>query len=243
VIARRRFITWVFLSLLLTVSGCSALHTSVKKKDLTIETKMSATIVLDPVSADKRTVFLQLRNTSDKQGIDYAAAVTEAIASKGYTIVNDPEQAHYWIQANVLQVGKTDLRTNDGKTDQGFGAAIQGAEIGSLFGDGDGKIAATIVGGLIGVLTDALVDDTVFVMITDLQISEKAKPGVVVNQSEQAVLKQGEVSTQTQTSEEVVERKKYQTRITSTANQVNLTWQEAELQLLQGLIQSMSGIL
>ena len=236
-------ITIIFLSLLLVLSGCSALSASVKKKDLAVETKMSATIVLEPVSEDKRTVFLQLRNTSDKQSLDYQTPVAAAIKAKGYTIVEDPEKAHFWIQANILQVGKSDLRTINGKTDQGFGAAIQGAKIGSMFGDGDGAIAATVVGGLIGIITDAMVDDVVYVMITDLQISEKAKQGVDIAETNDATLKQGDSGKQTQQSVEIVDRKKYQTRITSTANQVNLTFKEAEQQLLEGLIQSMSGIL
>ncbi|WOH35908.1 complement resistance protein TraT [Thalassotalea fonticola] len=236
-------ITIILLSLLLVLSGCSALSTSVKKKDLSVETKMSATIVLEPVTADNRTVYLQLRNTSDKQSLDYQTPVAAAITAKGYTLVEDPEKAHFWIQANILQVGKSDLRTINGKTDQGFGAAIQGAKIGSYFGDGDGKLAATVVGGLIGVITDAMVDDIVYVMITDLQISERAKQGVYITETNDAILKQGDSGKQTQESVETVDRKKYQTRITSTANQVNLTFEEAEKQLLEGLIQSMSGIL
>lgn len=236
-------ITLCFSYSLLTLSGCNALSTSVKKKDLLVETKMSSTIVLEPVTAEKRTVYLQLRNTSDKQNMDYATPVSEAIAAKGYTIVDDPNEAHYWIQANILQVGRTDLREINEKDNKGYGAAIIGAEIGSQFGDGKGQAVATIVGGLIGVISDAMVSDIVFVMITDLQISEKAKQGVTVTEQNKAVLKQGESGSKTQDSREIVDRKKYQTRITSTANQVNLTFEEAEQQLLQGLIQSMSGIL
>ncbi|QBY04761.1 complement resistance protein TraT [Thalassotalea sp. HSM 43] len=232
----------IFFILSWGMVGCGALHTAVDKKDLQVETQMSATIMLEPVPAEKRTVYLQLRNTSDKQQIDYATPVANAIAAKGYTIVDDPDQAHYWIQANVLQVGRSDLRSVNGR-DKGYGAAIQGAQIGSMFGDGDGQVAATVVGGLIGVLTDALVSDIVYVMITDLQISEKAKDGVRVTETNEATLKQGESGNVQQDSVEIVGRKKYQTRITSTANQVNLTFEEAEQQLLQGLIQSMSGIL
>ncbi|MDN3653495.1 complement resistance protein TraT [Thalassotalea ponticola] len=230
-------------SVLLYLAGCSALHTAVDKRDLQVQTQMSSTIVLEPVAEQQRTVFLQLRNTSDKQGIDYAPALANALTDKGYRIVDNPEAAHYWIQANVLQVGRTDLRTVDGRDDRGYGAAIEGAEIGSMFGDGDGQIAAIVVGGLIGVLTDAMVSDIVYVMITDLQIAEKVAPGTTVSEQNQATLKQGNSTTATQLSNETVDRKKYQTRITSTANQVNLSFAEAEQQLLQGLIQSMTGIL
>ena len=231
------------VAMLWLLSACSALNTSINKKDLSVQTLMSSTIVLDPVIADKRTVYLQLRNTSDKQNLDYETPVANAIAAKGYKIVDDPTRAHYWIQANILQVGKSDLRDVNGRNDNGFGAAIQGGKLGSLFGDGNGQIAATIVGGLIGVVTDALVSDVVYVMITDLQISEKAKLGVIVNEDNNSSLQQGETAVISQSSHETVDRKKYQTRITSTANQVNLSFEDAQQQLLEGLINSMSGIL
>ncbi|MCC5698300.1 complement resistance protein TraT, partial [Klebsiella pneumoniae] len=52
----------------LMLSGCSATHTAISKRNLQVQTKMSDTIFLDPVADDKRTVFIQVRNTSDQQG-------------------------------------------------------------------------------------------------------------------------------------------------------------------------------
>ena len=48
------------------LSGCAAVHTSIAKKDLDVQTKMSDTIFLDPVEPDRRIVYLNVRNTSDK---------------------------------------------------------------------------------------------------------------------------------------------------------------------------------
>ncbi len=53
----------------LMLSGCSATHTAISKRNLQVQTKMSDTIFLDPVADDKRTVFVQVRNTSDQQGL------------------------------------------------------------------------------------------------------------------------------------------------------------------------------
>jgi hypothetical protein len=39
------------------LSGCAAVHTSIAKKDLDVQTKMSDTVFLDPVGPDKKTVF------------------------------------------------------------------------------------------------------------------------------------------------------------------------------------------
>lgn len=225
----------------LSLVGCGALHTSIKKRNLDVQTKMSSTVWLDPVPPEKRTVFLQLRNTSDKPGLTYENEVRAAIAAKGYQVIDNPDIAHYWLQVNVLQVGRTDLRAGD--SFGSFGSAIAGGVAGAQFGGGSGQVAAGVAGAGLGVIFDAMVDDNLFTMITDIQISEKVKDGVRVNQSEKAVLKQGESGSKTQTSSEVVDRKKYQTRIVSLANKANLEFAEAEPPLRLGLINSLSGML
>jgi hypothetical protein len=80
-------------------------------------------------------------------------------------------------------------------------------------------------------------------MITDLQISEKAKAGVVVTEKNNAHLKQGSSGYKSVTSSEQVDRKKYQTRIVSTANKMNLEFAEAQPELILGLSKSIAGIL
>ncbi|WOH35907.1 complement resistance protein TraT [Thalassotalea fonticola] len=237
-----RYFTGLFVVFFtLSLAGCGALHTSIKKRNLDVQTKMSSTVWLDPVPPEKRTVFLQLRNTSDKPGLTYENEVRAAIAAKGYQVIDNPDIAHYWLQVNVLQVGRTDLRAGD--SFGSFGSAIAGGVAGAQFGGGSGQVAAGVAGAGLGVIFDAMVDDNLFTMITDIQISEKVKDGVRVNQSEKAVLKQGESGSKTQTSSEVVDRKKYQTRIVSLANKANLEFAEAEPPLRLGLINSLSGML
>jgi outer membrane lipoprotein SlyB len=225
------------------LSGCSAVNTMVKKRNLDVQTKMSETVFLDPVSPEKRTVFLQLRNTSDKQDLKYQDAILNAISAKGYKITSDPDAAHYWIQTNVLKVGKSDLRESQGVLSQGFGGALTGGIVGAQFGGGKGQIGMGLLGAAAGIIGDAMVDDTFFIMITDIQISEKPKAGVVITESNEAKLKQGTSGHKMVTSTEIVDRKKYQTRIVSTANKANLEFVEAQPQLLKGLVNSISGLL
>jgi hypothetical protein len=63
----------------------------------------SNTIFLDPNTS--RTVYLQLRNVSENQQVTLGE-VTTKLSAKGYQLVNDPEQANYWIQAKVLYCHK-----------------------------------------------------------------------------------------------------------------------------------------
>ena len=230
-------------TILSLVAGCSAVNTAVKKRNLEVQTKMSASVFLDPVATDKRVVFLQIRNTSDKPGLDVKSPIRNAVAGKGYRVTENPDEAHYMIQANVLQVGKSDLREAQGMLSQGYGGVAEGALIGAQFGSGDGKVASSLLGAAAGLVGDALVEDVFFSIITDLQISERAKEGVIVTEKNRAKLKQGTSGHKSVSSTEETTWKRYQTRIMSTANKVNLKFEEAQPVLVGGLTQSISGLL
>lgn len=63
----------------------------------------SNTIFLDPNTA--RTVYTQLRNVSENQLVTLNE-VNNKLTAKGYQVVQDPEQANYWIQAKVIYCHK-----------------------------------------------------------------------------------------------------------------------------------------
>ena len=110
----------------LTLSGCAATHVAISKRDLDVQTKMSDTVFLDPVGADKRTIFLQIRNTSDKPDLSVHEQIAAALQAKGYTLLQDPDAAHYILQANILQVGKSAPTALEAAIDQGYGVAAAG---------------------------------------------------------------------------------------------------------------------
>jgi hypothetical protein len=99
-----------------------------------------------------------------------------------------------------------------------------------------------IVGGLTETVANAAVKDVTFMIVTDIEITEKARPGVIVRQDSQQDASQGVGGRRTQTSSEVTDVKKYRTRIVSTANKANLDYGEAAPQLTQGLVRSVSGL-
>ena len=231
------------LAVMMTISGCSAVSTAIKKRNLEVQTKMSDTVFLEPVNANQQVIYLQVRNTSDEQNIKVAPQIEQQLERKGYKITKDLAKAHYLIQANILKVGKSDLRDNQYLLSSGFGSGITGAIVGaSAFGGGSGMIGTGLIGGLVGVAADAMVEDTNYVMVTDLQISERAKKGVVVTERNQATLHQGTSGSKTVTSSQNIDWNRYQTRIVSTANQVNLDFPKAEPELEKGLTDAIAGI-
>ncbi|MEZ4275137.1 MAG: complement resistance protein TraT [Nitrospirales bacterium] len=52
-------------------------------------------------------MYIEVRNTSDRDHFDIEAPIIAAIERGGYRIIDDPEHAHYWLQANVLMVEKS----------------------------------------------------------------------------------------------------------------------------------------
>ncbi|WP_236942600.1 complement resistance protein TraT, partial [Escherichia sp. MOD1-EC6144] len=149
---------------------------AIKKRNLEVKTQMSETIWLEP-STD-RTVYLQIKNTSDKDMSGLQGKINSQIQAKGYRIVNNPADAHYWIQANVLKADKMDLREAQGFLSRGYEGAVQAAALGAGITSYNSNSAGATLGvglaaGLVGMAADAMVEDINYTMVTDVQIAER----------------------------------------------------------------------
>jgi hypothetical protein len=234
------------VSAMLLASGCAATTTGLGKRNLEVQTKMTDTIFLEPVSPYDRTILVQVRNTSDQADFDIQDAVKASIAERGYRLVDRPEEAHYLLQANVLQVG----RVSPTAAEQTFAGGFGGTLIGGATGVAGARIAsddtrALIAGGLVGAATsgvvDALIEDVTYTIVTDVQISERAGEGVVVTERLEQNLRQGS-GARIISATEIHDWKRYQTRIMSTANRTNLDFEDAAPQLVDGLTRSIAGL-
>lgn len=226
--------------------GCSAVYTSIKKRNLDVQTKMSHTIFLDPVSPDKKVIFIQVRNTSDKENFDVEKPIVEAMIKHGYRVTDNPDEAYYRLQVNVLSVAKTTPEEAAQMLAGGYGAPLVGAAAGAAAGVVVGGAGGGVAGGILGMLgtvaADAFVTDVLFIAVTDVQVVERAPEGVIVRSDSVQNLGQGMAGTQKQTYSEVGKFKKYRTRVVSTANKSNLEYEEAAGPLTKGLARSLSGL-
>lgn len=225
------------------MSGCNAMQTAIKKSDLEVASKMSESIFLEPVSPKYKTIYTMYRNTSDKD-VSIQQTVNAALINKGFTITDDPEQANFMLQANTLYVEKADLREAQSALAGGFGGAIAGVAIaGAAGGDGRDMAAGGLIGAATGFIGDALVEDIMFMMVTDIELRERPLKGEIVTQTQNASLQQGSATHQTQVSAGTeVDWKKYRTRVVSTANQMNLHYEEAQEPMTSSLARSISGL-
>ncbi|AYQ56095.1 conjugal transfer protein TraT [Bathymodiolus thermophilus thioautotrophic gill symbiont] len=229
----------IILMISMGLTSC-AITTMIKKSDLDTQTKMSSTLFLEPVSQDKRVVFISIRNTSDKK-LNIVTRIKNTLIARGYVLTQNPDDAHFMLQANVLKVGKSDARASDDALSGGFGGALLGSAL-----SGNSPTAAknaTIVGGIVGFAVDAMVSDIYYTMVTDLQIRERPLAGEIVSQRQKTSVDQGSGTQLIQNiSGGQAKWKTYRTRIVSTANQVNLKFDEAIKSLEDGLVRSISGI-
>ena len=229
----------------LLFAGCAAAQISLEKKDLKVETQMSDTIFLNLDDAQDKTVYLDIRNTSDKD-IDLTPYIAARMEDKDYTIVNNPKDAYYIIQGNILYVGMANPSALRESVYKGWGGVAGGAAAGTATSEiaQTGRVEGATLGGLVGgfteILTGSTTKDVTFTIMTDVQIFERSPQPVT--QTRQAQLRQGKDVSITQTSSSTTDRYIYQTRIASSANQVNLKFEDALPPLMDGIARSISGV-
>ena len=117
-----------FIFVLMLLTGCS----NVIRSGL----MNSNTIFLDPNT--NRSIYTQLRNVSENQQVTLGEVNTK-LTAKGYQLVQDPEQANYWIQAKVIYCHKA----ADGVTPESTAKAGPGAGISS---GGTAMVSAASIG-------------------------------------------------------------------------------------------------
>lgn len=230
----------------LQLVGCATIPEAIEYSNLYTNYKMSDTIFLDPIKKTKyRNIYIDVRNTSQFQEVDTNTlknALAEKLLTKGYKIIDEPAQADYILQVNVLYFDyyrKTATKESAGVgafAGAGAGALAGGRDIDALIfaalGAGTGYIGGALVGSAIKIET--------FAGVVDIQIMEKADNPVVGKIITQA--KQG-TSTTLQTEQTYQSQyQTYRTKLAVTATQTNLKRDVASQEVTEKLSQQIAGI-
>lgn len=237
------------LMMLSILGGCAATQVALGKKDLKVQTKTSSAIFVDPVAKDKRTVYLDIR--SGVMEFDRRAFKTfvkdKFIENKdsGYSIVDDPSQAQFHMQVYVLNLEEASPTAAEAALNSGFvGSIAAGAAVGAIANSSNRYQGAAVGGLLFGaadVISGSLVKDITFMLVCDVKISEKTRKGVIVRKDTQISAKVSDAGTSKQRVSEVGNRKEYQTRIVTTANQANLKLEDAQELMFNKTAYAMAG--
>lgn len=222
-------ITGLFISIL---GGCSAVHTSISKRDLDVQTKVSTSIFVEPVAKEKRKIYLEVRSAVmefDRNSFRKSIAQQLVNSGNGYTLTEDPKLAQYRMSVFVRQLEKTTPDAAASALSSGFqGAGIGAAASYALGGSGNNMAGAGLLAAGLGVVGNAFVQDVMYLLVADIQIKEKAAKGVIVRRDSKTNTKISDDGAMTQTSSEATNQKEYRTRVVTTANKANLELPEAQ---------------
>ena len=226
------------LMISLSLAGCAATGVAISKRNLDVQTKMSESIFMDPAAPQNMVLLVQIRNTSDKPDFTIQSAVESSLAARGWKLTRNPDEAQFMLQVNILQVGKADKTAAEAMLGRGYGSeAVALAGAGAMYAAGSDNGRHIVGGGVaLGVadfVAGQMVKDVYFSAITDVQISQRTKNTVSLQGSQQ--LAQGNSGGERISYAEESHWKRYRTRVLSSANKVNLSWDEAQPELVRGL--------
>ena len=225
--------------------GCASARLKLSKGQLDVQTKMSETLFVDPPESDEaKTFYLRANNTSDKE-FDIAENLRRALMAKGYRPVSQPSRAHFVVQINILQVGKSSQAAADTWFYRGYGnagGAMQ--DTAYIAGATDDKtfVGLGLLGDISSLVADSVVKDVYYSAITDVQIKERLGKG---QKAETVSVHANRSGTSGHTYSRVEDKGQWkisQTRILSFANKVNLEFEAAAPELKKALVQSVAGV-
>ena len=243
----RRLLGGFIVGSVVGLSGCAALNTAIIHRNLNVQTKMSKSIFLQPVPNSQKTIYVEVHNTSNQKLDNLKPMLKNALSSQGYRVVYSLNSAHYLLQTNVLQIGKSSKSAAENALTGGFGGALSGAAIGVATGaiasgSNEAIIGGGIIGGVVGTVTNDLVTDTTYTMITDIQISERLAKGAHARSMTTSAMEQGTGTQQVTHLSGKAQWMRYRTRVVSTADKVDLKFQTAETLLKKQLVSSIANI-
>ncbi len=233
------FISLAFL--VASLSSCSTVATGIEHAHLEVQAKMSNTIFLNPVRPDQKTIFVEIRNTSQVPMPDLKQMVIARLEQKGYKIVSDPYKAEFWLQGNVLYLGKESKHmTLAGMVAGGYGGALTGL----AFGRGYGKLGAVGAGALVGSLAGAVVGAAIHVDryagVVDIQIKQRVNGEI--HEQVKSNLQNGIGTTVKTNYNTKTQYQAFRTRIAVEAVQTNLNLKKATPIIEEKLAQEISGL-
>lgn len=235
-------------ALALALGGCAATQTMIAKKDLDVQARTSTAIFVDPVPKDRRTIYVDVKSgvmEFDRRRFKQFVVEQFTVANdNGYRVVDDPDQAQFLMVVYVLNLEKASPTAAQVALNQGYqgGAIAAGAIVGAAATQTwAGAGVGGVVGGAAELIAGAAVKDVTYMLVSDVQIQEKAPKGVLVRKDTRIDTKVSDVGAARQTSSEVSTRKEYRTRIVTTANKANLELAEAQDLMFKKTAYAMAG--
>jgi hypothetical protein len=246
--AKNIFRFFVIGLLVTVISGCAAVHTSIAKRNLDVQTRISSAIFVDPVSREKRTVYVNIRSAVmefDRRAFKQFVIEEFNHNDNGYRVIDNPEEAQFHMSVYVTKLEKTSPTAAEKALHRRGGGDVMGGVIlgANIASDsrGRGSVGGAILGAIGVTAANALVQDVLFLLVADVSIKERSAQGVIVRKDSKLSTKEGDSGSTTQRASEATDLKEYRTRIVTTANKANLVIEEAQPLMFQKTAFAMSS--
>lgn len=264
----------LLLALALALAGCGR---NAKKDDpsgltvagVNLEVKMASNVfippVAPPVTEARRRVYVVGTNTSTIHSANdrLHPLLLAELGRRGYSLTNNPADAHYMLLYNVLYVGK---EVRDLSTVTALATGIGGAAVAATIGRRNEVIQNAGIGGLVGTVTGAVTghyfETNTYELVVDLQIRERqpaAPPPLPPTEAYRLAADQAfrqvnsalGLQTAQLESASAVDRhtppsadswELYNSQVVGFASKLRLTFKEAEPLLFQAMAREVSGI-
>ncbi|MBF0286979.1 MAG: complement resistance protein TraT [SAR324 cluster bacterium] len=222
-------------------SGCAGINKAMDNSDMTTTLKMSNSVFLEPVAPEKQIAWIRIRNTTDQEHIDadlIRSKIVRKLQGKGYRITDNPQNAQFRIDANILFADlATKSLTADFATLGGFGGILGGSD-----GNWKTQVGGGLAGAAIGAAIGSMIKVNNYAMVIDIQLSEKVEGGVHTEIEGRLSSGQAGGVYKEQNMNRTEDFFHHKTRIAATAKQVNLKFEEAVPVLVEKISNSIAGL-
>ena len=204
-----------------TLSGCATVGAHVRYGALESKTELSESVFMDLTNELPPTVYVSERHTAGR-AVSTEQAMESALASAGYTLVDDPRDATYVVQVNHRQLVRQELGDGQGIQDAIGGAWMAGAGTAvaaEVLGIGEAAGELGLAVGVLSFLLDAQTKHLAHTLTTDVHVTEK------------------------RSGPEGTDTREHSTQIVTAASKVNLGEDEAMPALVAGVTQAITGLL
>lgn len=233
------------IALLFVLTGCSATQTAIKKRNLEVSSKTSSAIILEPVAPEKRIAYVRVRDLSG-ENFHIKDALIAALQQKGIQVTQNVQKANFMLTASILQAGKTTADRASDALSAGFAGGLIGAGASVALGGSANQAAGFgLAGAAAGFLVDTLIDDVYYSVVVDVEMRERPLEGdtMVSGNIIDAKEKNNTVVSSYVKRGENYNWITHQTRVVTTANKVNLKFEDAMPEIRKGLSQILSNML
>lgn len=228
--------------LIVSLVGCSAVSTAVKKQNLVVESRLSHSVVLEPLMPEERIVYVKVHDiTGNKMRSAMTKSITENLKNEGVIVTTNPKKANLMLDATILTAKKTTADEANSYLSGGYKGGAEGALLGvgiaGMSGsNGKTMVGAAVVGAAAGFFADMLVEDVYYTFVMDVQLRERPLEGDMIDNSTKNATAKGissKNSASSNISKSSVKRGSnfnwiiHETRIVTTANKMNLDVEEA----------------